>query len=177
MKKQRNAAKISARGTIQAGRAVGGRRATRAVSNVKPGSPSPSEAMPEDQCTFQTSPYKGYAGRAKYDFDADLFHGQVIGTRDVITFQAKSVPELRKAFEESVDDYLAFCEERGESPERPYSGRFITRIDPSLHRQISVLAEASGKSLNSLVEEWLLRLPHAVNELTERLESTASSPP
>ena len=54
-------------------------------------------------------PYKGYVGRAEYDFDAHLFHGQVIDTRDVITFQSKTPNGLERAFVDSVDDYLAFC--------------------------------------------------------------------
>lgn len=66
-------------------------------------------------------PYKGYAGRAAYDDEAQLFHGQVIGTRDVISFQSKTPKGLKNAFVGSVDDYLAFCEERGESAEKPYS--------------------------------------------------------
>ena len=32
-------------------------------------------------------------------------------------FESKTVQELRTAFQESVDDYLAFCAERGEAPE------------------------------------------------------------
>jgi len=31
--------------------------------------------------------YKGYIGDVKYDSDAHIFHGEVINTRDVITFQ------------------------------------------------------------------------------------------
>ena len=60
--------------------------------------------------------YKGYVGRVEYDDEAGIFHGEVINTRDVITFQGETVEELRKAFRDSVDDYLAFCAERGEEP-------------------------------------------------------------
>jgi len=102
-------------------------------------------------------PYKGYVGRAEYDFDAQLFHGQVIDTRDVITFQSKTPKDLERAFVGSVDDYLAFCEERGESPEKPYSGKFVARITPDLHRKLSTIAESSGVSLNQLVAECLGR--------------------
>ncbi len=59
--------------------------------------------------------YKGYMGRVEFDAEAELFHGEVINTRDVITFQGRSVDELKQAFEESVDDYLAFCKSRGEA--------------------------------------------------------------
>src|ERR1022692_4327790 len=52
--------------------------------------------------------YKGYQARVDLDEEAGLFHGEVINTRDVITFQGSSVEELKRAFEDSVDDYLDF---------------------------------------------------------------------
>jgi predicted HicB family RNase H-like nuclease len=33
--------------------------------------------------------------------------------------------KLEKAFRDSVDDYLDFCAERGEEPDKPFSGRFM----------------------------------------------------
>src|SRR5262249_13321896 len=67
-----------------------------------------------------------------------------------------SPPELRKAFEESVDDYLAFCAERGEEPEKPYSGKFLVRIAPNTHRALAELASARKVSLNALAYRFLL---------------------
>ncbi|MEI7460518.1 MAG: type II toxin-antitoxin system HicB family antitoxin [Pirellula sp.] len=99
--------------------------------------------------------YKGYIGKVEFDDEAEIFHGEIINVRDVITFQGDSVAKLRKAFRESVDDYLAFCQERGESPEKPYSGQFVTRIPPELHRRVNVAAIVSGKSLNAWVTEQL----------------------
>ena len=99
--------------------------------------------------------YKGYLGLVEYDDEAGIFHGEVINLRDVITFQGETVQELRAAFQESVDDYLAFCAERGEEPERPYSGTFTVRIPPVLHRDIAFQARMRNKSLNSWVAELL----------------------
>lgn len=99
--------------------------------------------------------YKGYIGKVEYDDEAGLFHGEVINTRDVITFQGESVPELKQAFQESVDDYLQFCAERGEEPDKPFSGQFVTRIPPELHRKVNLAASMSGKSLNAWVCEQL----------------------
>ena len=75
--------------------------------------------------------------------------------RDGITFQGDSVAEVIQAFHDSVDDYLEFCAKRGESPEKPYSGHFVLRIDPQLHRVMSHAAEEQGASLNSLIEDRL----------------------
>lgn len=99
--------------------------------------------------------YKGYIGSVEYDDEAGLFHGEVLNTRDVITFQGRSVSELRKSFKESIEDYLEFCSERGEEPDKPFSGKFTVRLDPRLHRKIYLRARAGHKSLNSWVREAL----------------------
>jgi predicted HicB family RNase H-like nuclease len=99
--------------------------------------------------------YKGYVGQAELDDEANIFHGEVINTRDVITFQGETVEELRQAFRDSVDGYLAFCEERGREPEKPFSGQFITRVSPELHRRVNVAAKVSGQSLNAFVTQAL----------------------
>lgn len=99
--------------------------------------------------------YKGYVGRVEFDPDAGIFHGEVINTRDVITFQGTSVRELNQAFRNSVEDYLTFCQERKEEPDKPFSGQFLTRVSPHLHRRMNVAATLAGKSLNAWVGEQL----------------------
>jgi predicted HicB family RNase H-like nuclease len=99
--------------------------------------------------------YKGYLGKVEYDDEAKILHGEVIGIRDVVTFQADSASEIKRAFTESVDDYLHFCKSRGERPEKPASGKFVVRVAPELHRKLSILAESQDKSLNALVEQFL----------------------
>jgi predicted HicB family RNase H-like nuclease len=99
--------------------------------------------------------YKGYEAAVTFDDQADLFHGEVINTRDVIAFQGRSVKELRAAFRDSVDDYLAFCKERGEEPDKPFSGKLVLRLTPDLHRAVALQARRRGKSLNSFIAERL----------------------
>ncbi len=101
--------------------------------------------------------YKGYTGVVELDEESAMLFGRVIGLRDVITFQGSSVIEVIQAFHDSVDDYLEFCAERGESPERPYSGQFVLRVDPRLHGALARAAEAQGSSLNTLIEDTLER--------------------
>jgi len=107
------------------------------------------------QAFFITAPYQGYHGRAEYDPDDDLFQGELLGIRGVITFVGKTPRELQKAFQESVDDYLAWCRQRGKEPNKPFSGTFLVRTTPELHRRLSTVAEAHGKSLNTLAVECL----------------------
>lgn len=99
--------------------------------------------------------YKGYIGEVTYDYEAKLFHGEVIGLKDVITFQGTTVKELEKAFKESIEDYIEFCKERGETPEKTFSGNLRVRISPDLHAKLSQEATLSGISLNSLVIDKL----------------------
>lgn len=99
--------------------------------------------------------HKGYKGHVEFDEEAGLFHGEVVDTRDVITFQGTSVEELERAFRDSVDDYLEFCASRGEEPDRPFSGRLMLRLSPELHRKLFLQATESGKSLNQLISERL----------------------
>ena len=96
--------------------------------------------------------YKGYIGHVKFDDRADIFHGEIINTRDTITFQGRTVPALKKAFRKSVDDYLAFCRERNEEPDKPFSGKFNLRIDPELHKQVCIAARRDNLSLNQWID-------------------------
>ena len=97
--------------------------------------------------------YQGYIGKVDYDDEAGTFHGEVINTRDVITFQGASVKELKKALKDSVEDYLEFCRERGEEPDRPFSGKFVVRISPNVHREAFFRAKSARKSLNAWIRE------------------------
>jgi predicted HicB family RNase H-like nuclease len=99
--------------------------------------------------------YKGYVGRIEFDDEADLFHGEIIGIRDVITFQGTSVQEIRAAMKDSVDDYIEMCQKHGKTPEKPFSGRLLLRLESELHRKIAWAAERDGKSLNRWIIEVL----------------------
>ena len=101
--------------------------------------------------------YKGYEAVIEFDEDAEIFHGEVINLRDVITFQGESASELKKAFTESIEDYIAFCTERGEEPEKPFSGQFVVRTEPKLHKAVSSAARREGVSLNKWVAMALER--------------------
>jgi predicted HicB family RNase H-like nuclease len=99
--------------------------------------------------------YKGYLACVAFDDEANIFHGEVINIRDVITFQGKSVDELRQAFEDSVEDYLTFCAERGEEPDQPFLGRFTVRLSPEQHRRVVLAAEKAGKDVSTWAAEVL----------------------
>lgn len=102
---------------------------------------------------MNTMEYKGFAARVEYSEEDGCFVGHVAGIRDVIGFHGESVAELRAAFKEAVDDYLATCKKLGQEPNKPYSGQFRLRLAPELHARAAMVAEARGKSLNTWVSE------------------------
>jgi predicted HicB family RNase H-like nuclease len=99
--------------------------------------------------------YKGYAARVDYDDRDHIFVGRVLGIDDIIGFHAESVGELRRAFQEAIDDYLASCQELGKTPQRSASGKLMLRITPQVHRDALRAAQMADKSLNQWAEEVL----------------------
>jgi predicted HicB family RNase H-like nuclease len=99
--------------------------------------------------------YKGYQGRFEYDAEADIFHGDVMNLADVITFEGRSIDELKAALAESIEVYLEYCAKKGRKPEKPFSGTFNVRLTPEVHQRIAALAAHDGLSLNKWVAKTL----------------------
>lgn len=99
----------------------------------------------------------GYVAVVSLDEEAGLFHGEIVNTRDVLTFQGRSLDELREAFNDTLDDYAAWCAERGRTPERPYSGAVTLDLGPDLHRRLSVTAARLGITLDAFVRDQVER--------------------
>ena len=59
--------------------------------------------------------YKGYVGEVKIDPDDGVLVGRVLGIRDVVIFEGSTFEEAELEFQNSVDDYLSFCQELGRS--------------------------------------------------------------
>lgn len=95
--------------------------------------------------------YKGYKAKVSYLDEEKIFEGEVLGLKDPVTFQGRTVKQIETSFREAVDDYLNFCEIQGEDPDKPYSGKFMVRIPEALHRVVAELAELRGESLNTFV--------------------------
>lgn len=83
--------------------------------------------------------------------DDGVFLGRVSGLGDVISFEGATFAEVEQAFRDSIDDYLAFCAERGKPPDRPYRGKIPLRVSPETHRRAATRARAAGMSLN----QWI----------------------
>lgn len=103
--------------------------------------------------------YKGYVGSVEFSEADEVFYGQVLGIRSLISYEGTTAKELVSDFHNSVDDYLALCEQNKTIPEKAYKGSFNVRISPELHKEAVICATAKKISLNSFVEK---ALKHAV---------------
>ena len=112
---------------------------------------------------MNTLRHKDYLATIELDSEAGFFHGEVINTHAVLTFQGASLDELKAAFADTIADYEDWCRERGKEPERPYSGSFTLRLPPELHRRIAEAAARTGKSLNRFIKDTL---EHATGNAT-----------
>lgn len=100
--------------------------------------------------------YKGYTTQIEIDETAGILFGKVLDLKDMITFQGNTVQELEREFHDSVDDYLSWCEELGEEPDKPFSGKLPFRTTPENHRKIYLAAKRANKSINAWMDEVLL---------------------
>ena len=101
--------------------------------------------------------YKIYVGHMEVDDEAGIIFGRVLDIRDVVTFKGETVAEAKQAFQDSVDDYLAFCAEMNQEPDKPFSGKLPFRTTPERHRQLFLAATKSGKSINAWMDEVLTK--------------------
>ncbi|WP_313327871.1 type II toxin-antitoxin system HicB family antitoxin [Pseudomonas qingdaonensis] len=97
--------------------------------------------------------YKGFQGSVEFALEAGVLHGKILLIDDLVTYEADNITELNEAFRESVDDYLATCQELGVQPNKPFSGTFNVRIGAILHRDLARQAQREDKSINDFVRE------------------------
>ena len=93
--------------------------------------------------------YKGYYARIEFDPGDMIFVGRIAGIDDIVSFHADNANALIAAFHEGVDDYIAACAKIGKSPDKPYSGKLMFRVDPEIHAQAALAAKLTGQSLNT----------------------------
>ena len=97
----------------------------------------------------------GYQARISYNPETDQFRGEILGLSGGADFYGSNPEELRREFKQSLEVFLEVCREQGIEPRKQFSGKFNLRIPPELHEQLSLEAEAQGKSLNALAQDAL----------------------
>jgi len=106
---------------------------------------------------MNTMTYKGYLGSVSFSEKDGVFFGKIEGINGLVNFEGESVKELTEAFHEAVDDYLAYCKDEGIEPDKSYTGVLNVRLTPAIHRQIAILAQQAGVSINAFIRQVLAR--------------------
>lgn len=106
---------------------------------------------------MNTLKYKGFIGSVDFSEEDNIFFGKIEGIDGLVNFEGSSVDELKSAFHEAVEDYLAYCKEENIVPKKSYSGTLNIRISPDIHRQIAILANKAGVSINAFIKQALNR--------------------
>lgn len=99
--------------------------------------------------------YKGYHTKIQFDSKDLLLRGKIEGINDLVNFECENINDIKKIFEDAVDDYLAFCKEVGKDPEKEYKGTFNIRISPQLHKKLAIIACKNDETLNSTIQKAL----------------------
>ena len=106
---------------------------------------------------MNTLKYNGFIGSVDFSEEDNIFFGKIEGIDGLVNFEGSSVDELKSAFHEAVEDYLAYCKEENIVPKKSYSGTLNIRISPDIHRQIAILANKAGVSINAFIKQALNR--------------------
>jgi len=108
-----------------------------------------------------TLSYKGFTARIEFDPDDNIFFGRVLSVKDIIGFHGETVSELTTDFHNAINHYLDVCHQRGEKPQKEYSGKLTLRVPPDIHGEIANAAAHDGKSLNKWVADTLTQVVHS----------------
>ncbi|MFD0765655.1 type II toxin-antitoxin system HicB family antitoxin [Mucilaginibacter lutimaris] len=96
--------------------------------------------------------YKNYYASVQFNATDEVFYGKVLGINDLVSFEGASVQELKKSFEEAVEDYLETCAEIGKEPDKTYKGTFNVRVPSTLHKEAALYAAIHNITLNEFVK-------------------------
>ncbi len=111
-----------------------------------------------------TLKYKGYSGTVEYSEEDNCLYGKAIGmNKNLISYEGKTLEELKADFESGIDLYLESCKERGVKPQKPYSGSLNIRIPSELHSQLAIKAQMTGRSINAIIKDILSSQQHLLN--------------
>ena len=108
---------------------------------------------------MDTLKYKGFIGSIEAELDDDTLYGKVLGLDKgtLVTYEGKTLAELKEDFINAVEDYIAFCKEKGLPLHNSYTGSFNIRIPIELHAKVAAKAQEEGISLNAFVKESLMQ--------------------
>lgn len=101
--------------------------------------------------------YKGFIGSIEAELEENTLYGKVLGLDKgtLVTYEGKTLVELKEDFINAVEDYITHCKENGLPLHKSYTGSFNVRIPVELHAKAAVRAQEEGISLNAFVKQSL----------------------
>ena len=106
--------------------------------------------------------YKGYWARIQYSDEDECFWGEIEGLKnDCITFEGRTVEELKKDFQEAIEHYLEVCKETNSKPEKQCKGSLNIRLGVELHNKAKMKFTVEIKDIKQL--QKALNLLHTVD--------------
>ena len=102
-----------------------------------------------------------YTYRVSWSVDDNEYVGSCVEFPS-LSWLAKKPEAALHGIREVVNDIVADMQSTGETVPEPlatkkYSGRFMVRIPPELHRELALEAQEAGISLNRLTSDLLSR--------------------
>ena len=96
--------------------------------------------------------YKGYKGSVEYSKEDNCLFGKVQGlSKALILYEGQTLDELRRDFEDGIDDYIEGCRADGIEPCKPFSGRLNLRMTSDLHSRVAAFAASTGVTINDFI--------------------------
>jgi len=93
--------------------------------------------------------YRGYTAKVEFEPEHRVWYGKIADIRDLITFETEYKENIEKEFIDTVDDYLAFCEEVGKEPDRPQ-----TDYQAAIAQAKENLADAKERGADAIGDRW-----------------------
>ena len=98
--------------------------------------------------------YKGYWAEIRYSDEDECFWGKIEGLKKTsITFEGKSVKELKKDFRDTINFYLDNCKACNEQPEKQCKGSLNVRLGIDLHTKAKMKSVEENISINELIKK------------------------
>lgn len=127
--------------------------------------------------------HNGYVGSIEVSVEDACLHGRILFIDDLVTYEGETVHEIRAAFQDAVDRYLAYCKRVGKPENKPYSGTFNVRIGSELHSKAAKAAHMKKIKLNEFVKQAIqaaidmdgVVTHHHQHDVNVKLQSTDES--
>ena len=111
--------------------------------------------------------YKGYQTKIEFDSEKLILFDKIENISDSVIFESKDVKEIVNEFHNAVDEYLVYCENASEVPDKGaiFANEGEEVLIPLNMRDGSLLCIGKGNP------EWNYSAPHGAGRLISRSKS------